>query len=154
MDAGRRCGYNSAVTTPPTSITFPGLYDAGRGDGPRDALVRATLTRLEIRDRRGLLLSVWPYADVLPRPPEDPTKALHVGCRTKPAADLAVLDPAFAGVLRERLAALPGDARSARAARASASGAAAAYRQAAPAETPAAATTPRPPRAPLRLPPL
>lgn len=140
------------MTTPPTSITFPGLYDAGRGDGARDALVRATLTRLEIRDRRGLLLSVWPYADVEPRPPADPTKALHVGCRTKPAADLAVLDPAFAGVLRERLAAVPRDARGARAAAATAAayrGAGAASETVPPKVAPKVAPRPAP-----RLPPL
>lgn len=93
--------------TTPSDTTYPALYDAGRGEGERDALVRATLTRLEIRDRRGLLLSVWPYAEVQPLPAEDVTKALRIGCRTKRRASLAVLDAAFAGVLRERLAALP-----------------------------------------------
>lgn len=73
--------------------------------------MRATLTRLEIRDQRGLLLSVWPYAEVTPLPVEDPTKALRIGCRTKPQASLAVLDPSFAGVLRGRLAAAPKPAR-------------------------------------------
>lgn len=87
------------------------MYDAGRGEGPRDAVVRATLTRLEIRDQRGLLLSVWPYGEVTPLPVEDPTKALRIGCRTKPQASLAVLDPSFAGVLRGRLAAAPQPAR-------------------------------------------
>lgn len=106
MDAGRGGRYNSAVTTS-SDTTYPGLYDAGRGEGPRDAVVRATLTRLEIRDLRGLLLSVWPYADVRPLPAEDVTKALRVGCRTKPEASLAVLDPSFAGTLRERLSTLP-----------------------------------------------
>lgn len=90
-----------------SDTTYPGLYDAGRGEGPRDAVVRATLTRLEIRDLRGLLLSVWPYADVVPRPAEDPTRALCIGNARKPDATLSVLDPGFAGVLRERLAALP-----------------------------------------------
>ncbi|EKV31684.1 hypothetical protein C882_3434 [Caenispirillum salinarum AK4] len=104
------------MTTTPTAPAYPGLYDDGDGQGPRDVLVRPAPTRLEIRDRRGLPVALWPYAEIALDPGRDGealSRAIHLTRRGQGGTTLSVFDPALATDLRPRLKA----ARAAAAAR-------------------------------------
>lgn len=106
MDADPGARYNSAVTAKPTISAYPGLYDEGDGQGPRDVFVRPAPTRLEIRDRRGLPLTHWPYAEVTldtSRDAEAMARAIHLTRRGRPKLALSVFDPALVRDLRPLL---------------------------------------------------
>ncbi|WP_404384085.1 M48 family metalloprotease [Caenispirillum salinarum] len=94
------------MTTTPTVPAYPGLYDDGDGQGPRDVLVRPAPTRLEIRDRRGLPVALWPYAEIAldsGRDGEALSRAIHLTRVGQAGTTLSVFDPALATDLRPRL---------------------------------------------------